>query len=122
MMTLPTDESGGLLSVALWAGKTKPLTDAQLFSWILVSVSAPGSTLRQISETADAINHAIPTEHELQTSLRWLQERGLIRELNGRVMLTDAGAALVGPISSPTGPIMPTWRAVEDELKKILER
>jgi len=54
------------------------MTDAQTFSWILLAVHEKGSTRRQISEMADAINHAVPTQQEIQTSLRWLQERGLV--------------------------------------------
>ena len=98
------------------------MTDAQTFSpWILLSVSEQGSTRRQISEMADAINHAIPTHQELQASFRWLQERGLIRADGSQFILTDTGAALIAGIRSPTRPIMQTWHAVEHELEKMLK-
>lgn len=97
------------------------MTDAQTFSWILLCVTEQGCTRRQISEMADAINHAIPTHQELQSSLRWLQERGLVREDGSRFALTDTGAALLARLRSPTRPIMQTWHAVEHELEEMFQ-
>ncbi len=97
------------------------MTDAQTFSWILLSVYEQGSTLRQISETADAINHAVPTHREMETSLRWLQERGLVREDCGRFVLTDTGTAFLSRLRSPTRPIMQTWHAVGDAIQTMLQ-
>lgn len=96
------------------------MTDAQTFSWILLSVNEQASTRRQISETADAINHAVPTHHEMETSLRWLQERGFVQEETGRFALTDTGAAFVSRFRSPTRPIMQTWDAVGDAIQTML--
>jgi hypothetical protein len=98
------------------------MTDSQTFSWILLSVDEQGSTRRQISETADAINHAIPTPHEMETSLRWLQERGFIRQGGGRLAFTNAGAALMARFRSHTRPIMQTWHALSDAVQEMLER
>lgn len=96
------------------------MTDAQTFSWILLSVHEQGSTRRQISEMADGINHAIPTHHEMETSLRWLQERGFVREDGSRFALTDAGAALISRFRNPTRPIMQTWHAVSEAIQETL--
>src|SRR6266852_807282 len=96
------------------------MTDAQTFSWILLSVSEQGSTRRQISEMADAINHAVPTHEELETSLDWLRGRDLVREDGGRFALTSAGATLLARLRSPTRPIMQTWDEVEHELEGML--
>ena len=97
------------------------MTDAETFSWILLSIHGHGSTRRQISEMADAINHAIPTDSEMETSLRWLQKRGLVREDGSRFVLTDTGAALIARFSSATHPIMQTWHAVSDAIQEILQ-
>ena len=97
------------------------MTDAQTFSWILLCVSEEGSTRRQISEMADAINHAIPTQQELQISFRWLQERGLIRKDGSRFALTEAGADLHDRHRSPTRPIMAAWHLLSHEVEKMLE-
>lgn len=97
------------------------MTDAQTFSWILLSVYEQGCTRRQISETADAINHAVPTHHEMETSLRWLQERGFVLEDGGRFALTDTGAAFLARFRSPTRPIMQTWHSLGDAIQSMLQ-
>ena len=102
-------------------GGSAHMTDAQTFSWILLSVDEQGSTRRQISEMADAINHAVPTHREMETSLRWLQERGFIGEDGSRWALTDTGAALIARFRSPTRPIMQTWHAVSDAVQEMLQ-
>ena len=43
---------------------------------------------------ADAINHAIPTDIELNSSLEWLQSNGLIQKRNERYVRTEAAQAL----------------------------
>lgn len=97
------------------------MTDAQTFAWILLSVYEQGFTRRQISETADAIHHAVPTHQEMETSLRWLQEHGFVREDGGRFVLTETGAAFLAPFRSPRHPIMQTWHAVEDAIQIMLQ-
>jgi hypothetical protein len=95
------------------------MADAQTFSWILLSVSEQGSTRRQISEMADAINHAVPTHWELETSLNWLQEHGLVCGDGSHFSLTSTGSALLSGLRSPTRPIMQTWHAVEHALEEM---
>ena len=98
------------------------MTDADIFSWILLCLSAEGSTRRQISEMADAINHAIPTHQEMETSLRWLQETGLVREDGCRFALTEAGATLHQRHRSPTRPIMAAWNLLSHEVELLLKK
>jgi hypothetical protein len=96
------------------------MTDAETFSWILLSVHERGGTRRQIYEVADAINHAVPTNREMDMSLRWLLQRGLIREDRNHFALTDAGAALIARFRRPTRPIMQTWDAVSGFIQESL--
>src|SRR5713226_7645539 len=98
------------------------MTDAQIFSWILLSVDEHGSTRRQISEIADGINHAVPTHQEMEMSLRWLQERGLVREDENRFAVTSTGAALIDRFRRPERPIMQTWHAVADAIQQLLQK
>src|SRR5207245_1424748 len=97
------------------------MTNAQTFSWILLSVDEQGSTRRQISERADAINHAILTHREMETSLRWLRERGFINEDGSRFALSDTGAAFIARFRSPTRPIMQAWDGVSDAVQEMLQ-
>ena len=100
-------------------GGNAHMTDAETFSWILLSVDERGSTRRQISELADDINHAVPTQREMETSFQWLLQRGLIREDDGRFALTDAGTALIARFRNPTRPIMQTWDAVSKAIQEL---
>lgn len=97
------------------------MTDAQVYSWILLSVYEHGCTRRQISELADGINHAVPTHREMEMSLRWLQERGFIREDGSRFALTATGVAFLARFRSPTRPIMQTWHAVADSIQEMIQ-
>jgi hypothetical protein len=45
-----------------------------------LSVGESPSGLDEVIGTADGINHAIPTRRELQESLGWLIENGLIHK------------------------------------------
>jgi hypothetical protein len=97
------------------------MTEAETISWILLSVYEEGCTRREISLTADGINHAVPTHDEMETSLGWLQDRGFVGEDGGRFALTDTGAAFLSRFRSPTLPIMQTWHAAEDAIRTMLQ-
>ena len=50
--------------------------------------------MEHIVTTADGINRAIPTEDELRKSLRWLQQRDLVRRKGAQYGLTERGVML----------------------------
>jgi hypothetical protein len=97
------------------------MTAAKTYAWILLSVSASGSTRRAISEMADAIQHAVPTHLEMETSLQWLQERGLVRGDGRRFARTGAGEQLLERFRSPTRPILQTWELLSGAIEEMLE-
>ncbi len=94
------------------------MTDAQTFSWILLSVSEKGSTRREIVEKADAINHAVPTDRELHDSFRWLEAHDLIRHEGTPFWLTDKGVSLL--LRARGGNVMKRWDRVELEIESML--
>jgi len=89
--------------------------EAKTHAWIFLSVSDQPAPLTDIIAMADAINHAVPTQSELQQSFRWLQERGFVRKEGKRYSLTDTGIALRHRASSST--IMKTWENVAQRLR-----
>ena len=84
-----------------------PADQATTYAWIFLSVREQPAPLTDIIALADAINHAVPTQSELQQSFRWLQECGLITRAGKRYALTPAGIALRERMSSSK--IMDTW-------------
>jgi hypothetical protein len=95
------------------------MTESQIFAWILLSVPEDTGTLQDIIAMADGINHAIPSQHELQTSLGWLQARGLVRKDGRRFGLTETGSQLLSRLRSSARPMMQTWAVVTAELEAI---
>ena len=74
------------------------MTDAEVYSWILLSISHGGGTRTEIAQVADGINHAVPTEKEMNASLRWLQDNRLVCMKDSRFTLTESGAAILSKI------------------------
>ena len=60
------------------------MNQSKTIAWILLSVRASPSMLQDIIAVADAINQAIPSHQELQTSLGWLRAQGLISKNDRR--------------------------------------
>src|SRR6266849_504182 len=90
--------------------------EARTYAWIFLSVSEQPTALTDIIAMADAINHAIPTQSELQQSFRWLREHDLVRKEGKRYSLTAAGSALRVRASSST--IMRTWENVAEHFRR----
>ena len=88
-------------------------------AWILLSVRASPSTLQDIIAVADAINHAIPSHQELQTSLGWLRAQGLISKTEQQYTLTETGGLLLSDAQGRHRQIMKIWDLVADEIEKL---
>jgi hypothetical protein len=60
------------------------MTNEQTISWIFLSIALASQTeptdFSGISSVADGINHAVPTQKELQTSIAWLTTNGLVEK------------------------------------------
>jgi predicted transcriptional regulator len=85
-------------------------------AWIFLSVPEQLAPLTDIVAMADAINHAVPTQSELQQSFRWLQARGLVCKEGKRYSLTTAGKTLRDHSSSSM--IMETWHNVTEHFRR----
>ena len=65
---------------------------------------------------ADGINHSIPTEKELRTSLTWLINKGLVLKQGKKYQLTEKGMALHELASNNTATILKIWENLNNEL------
>lgn len=75
--------------VAGWAW-----SDAWVLAAIMLTGMDDGATLADVVAAADAINHAILTEDEVQSAVRRLLGAGLITTSRRRFSLTDSGRSL----------------------------
>lgn len=93
------------------------MNDPQIYAWIFLSVDDAPCSLQDIIAMADGINHAIPSQKELQTSLGWLKHNGLVRKEGKKYCLTNAGVELRKRMSAIT--TMKTWDNTTAELSRI---
>ena len=102
------------------------MTDFETFSWIFLATALAsqecGANVAAISELADGINHAVPTQKELQVSLKWLQIKGLIRKDQNRYSLTDQGNGLIQQAKKRSNILLKLWEILEADLKTIDEK
>ena len=93
------------------------VTDSQTYAWILLSIPEDGGRFREVMSIADGINHAVPTHYEMQRSLRWLTNHGLV-EKKGRILsLTARSRGLLAEESATT--MMQTWDRVAAKLEQL---
>jgi hypothetical protein len=61
-------------------------------AWLLAAVDwSGGGDLAKIIGAADAINHAIPTDEEIDHAIQFLGAAGLVRYSDASLQLTDEG-------------------------------
>lgn len=97
--------------------KTNEMTEEQTRSWIflatVLATNSKPSDINGISMIADGINHAIPTQKELQSSISWLMKRNLIVKLGKHYDLTEEGKIEYKIASIITDKIFTIWKNLE---------
>jgi hypothetical protein len=95
-------------------------TDASTVAWIFLATSLAGgsgqATRREIADVADAINHAVPLDSELNGSFRYLAARGLIEKRGKSYALTQVGSSLIDTARLGRSTVMEIWKALEQAL------
>jgi predicted transcriptional regulator len=93
------------------------MTDIQTISWIFLATALATNTnptdISGISSVADGINHAVPTQKELQTSISWLTTQGLIIKQGKNYELTSKGKLEYEIASKNTQTLMKIWENIE---------
>jgi hypothetical protein len=97
------------------------MTLAQTYSWIfyaigLASQNVPAG-LVDIEAIADGINHAIPTQKEMQKSISWCVSQGFVLKEGKKYKLTIEGSAVLNGSSSNTTFVV--WKYIENQFSKI---
>jgi len=101
------------------------MTDLQTISWIFLAIALATDTkptdISGISSVADGINHAIPTQKELQTSISWLKQHGLIIKRGKNYELTSQGKLQYDASSKNTQSVMKIWENIELNFKSYIQ-
>jgi hypothetical protein len=89
------------------------MTRATTYSWILLAIElASGKSpapLERIIAAADALNHAIPTQKEMQESIGWLIQKGFISEEDKEYNLAEQGKDLLIEIYLQAPKLFNAW-------------
>ncbi len=104
--------------------KIRPLKYSQnrrTISWIYLAISMASEVEPTdyvgISNIADGINHSIPTHKELQTSISWLFEKGLIFKVGNKYTLTPIGKDIFNAATVGENTLMKIWGKMEQKLE-----
>ena len=101
------------------------MTDIQTISWIFLATALATNTkptdINGISSVADGINHAVPTQKELQTSISWLTRNELIFKQGKNYELTSKGKSEYETASSKTKTLMKIWENLEQNFNKYAD-
>ena len=93
------------------------MTDKQTISWIFLAIALATNTkptdISGISSVADGINHAVPTQKELQISITWLTTKGLIIKQGKNYELTSKGKLEYELASKNNQTVKKVWENLE---------
>ena len=67
---------------------------------------------------ADGINHAVPTEKEMNTSLKWLMLHGLIIKKENKYMLSSSGKEYYAAASIHSEHLLDIWNKLATTFSK----
>ena len=100
----------------------KKQNEGRTIAWIYLALSMASETeptdFNGISIIADGINHAVPTHKEMQTSISWLSEKGLVSKVGGKYTLTSTGRNDYKAASTGTNTLLKIWDNMEQKIKK----
>lgn len=93
------------------------MTLAQTYSWLFYALAIASriesEKYQVIEQTADGINHAIPTQQEVWASMSWLILEGLIYKDKKKYALSEKGNALLNKTSNGICTAQDTWKSIE---------
>lgn len=97
------------------------MTETETISWILLAVSlgceVENVDYAGIKMLADGINHAIPSDKEMQQSLKWLLSNGIVNKIGKKYNLTETGKELYANASGDNRSISEIWKELETKIK-----
>ena len=102
------------------------MTDIQTAAWIFLATALASNIkpadISGISSVADGINHAFPTQKELQKSISWLIRKSLIVKEGEYYELTSKGKLEYEKAYSGTQAIMEIWKTIELNFDSYIDK
>ena len=96
------------------------MMDKETVSWIFLATALAANTkptdFNGITLVADGINHAVPTQKEMQTSIVWLTNNGLIVKHGNSYSLTKKGKFEYDTASKDSDKLLVIWKDLENNL------
>ena len=88
-------------------------------SWIFLATAISSEiesvNFAGISKVADGINHAIPTQKEMQNALSWLTEQKLVTKVEKKYSLTESGKKIYEEVKKENIVLLKMWKSIEDK-------
>ncbi len=99
------------------------MNDARTIAWIFYAIAGASgrapADYRAISSVADGINHAVPTHKELQSSISWLAEAGLVLKTAGGYAISSKGMDLMSRAQGRHDTVMKVWEFLTEEVSRM---
>ena len=99
------------------------MQEVRTLSWILYALDGAsgsnGANCNAISEVADGINHAVPTQKEMNESLKWLSQNKLATKVGSYYMVTNEGKRLLTNARMHSDTVSGVWKALTFQIEKI---
>ena len=97
-------------------------SDTTTFALILLAIffwDKSSVTRTEILQSADAIDHAVPSENELGRAIIFLIRHGLIEEHGHSFGISDMGREILESAHSGSGNIFDVWKALEPRIASL---
>jgi predicted transcriptional regulator len=89
------------------------MNDKATISWIFLAIGMASENTpadyKSIAQIADGINHAVPSDKEMQTSIKWLLHNELISKNRKKYSLTESGIKLIDEAKIKTKTLIKIW-------------
>lgn len=99
----------------------KDPNEKRTIAWIYLATAIASETepadFNGISMIADGINHAVPTQKELQNSTSWLMSKSLIAKVGKKYKLTEKGKEDYATAQEDTKTLLKMWDNLEKKIK-----
>ncbi|MDQ3321302.1 MAG: hypothetical protein M3525_02405 [Acidobacteriota bacterium] len=94
-------------------------TNSWIFLAVGIATAESSSKLREIVLIADGINHAVPTQKELQIAFKWLSKQHLVLKERSKYRVTETGLYLFEKAKAKSNLILQQWKYIEEHFLNL---
>jgi hypothetical protein len=97
------------------------MRDSEIKSWIFLAIDLASQNspagIKEISQIADGINHAVPTNHELYDSIKWLLNKEFIYQIDSKFTLTKLGIKTIALSKNKSTHLLQIWKDLQNQIE-----